>query len=327
MVSCRRPANRLNVFNWSDYMGKDTLPAFQRDSGIEVRYGVFESNEELLAKVFAGNSGWDVVFPSNYFIRPMRENRLLAPLDHNRLPHLNNLDPMLRSPSWDPGLDHSVPYMWGATGIAYRKSLQPAPSSWGDLWHPRLQGRMTMLDDPAETIGAALKMLGLPLNTPDASHLRRAKAALLEQKRLVRAYLNAEARDQIIAGDLLAAQLWATTSAQAMEASPDLGFVYPREGFPLYADSAVILRESSRPGLAHRFIDYLLRAEVAAAIVTQSKTATANAAARRLLPDSVRSNPVFYPDPVTLSRGEWFEPLPAPAQRLRDRLWTEIKSA
>jgi spermidine/putrescine-binding protein len=186
---------------------------------------------------------------------------------------------------------------------------------------------MTMLDDPADTMGAALKKLGLSVNTAEAAQLNAAKAELVRQKPIVRAYLNAEARDQVVAGDLWAAHLWGTTSQQAIEAAPHLSFVYPEEGFARYADSAVILRESRRPELAHRFLNYLLRPDVAAAIVRESKTATANAAARQLLPEEVRRNPVLYPPAEVLARAEWFRPLPAAAQRLRDRYWTEIKSA
>ncbi|MBL8291210.1 MAG: spermidine/putrescine ABC transporter substrate-binding protein [Bryobacterales bacterium] len=329
LAGCRRSSlPRLNIFNWSDYVAPDTIPNFTKEFGVDVRYSVYESNEEMLAKVFSGNSGWDIVFPSNYFIEPMRANRLLAELDHSRLPNLSSLDARLRNPEWDPQLQHSVPYMWGAAGIVYQKSLAPAPTSWADLWDARFKGRLTMLDDPADTLGAALKKVGLSINTHQPDEMRRGQVELIRQKAIIRAYLNAEARDQVIAGDLLAAHLWATTSAQAIEAAPDrLAFAYPTEGFALYADNAVILRESSRPELAHQFLNYLLRPEVAAAIVNVSRTATANGAARDLLPQELRENHVLYPDAATLQRGEWFAPLPSAAQRLRDRLWTEVKSA
>jgi spermidine/putrescine transport system substrate-binding protein len=184
-----------------------------------------------------------------------------------------------------------------------------------------------MLDDPAEVLGACLKKLGEPLNATDPGQLRRAQREAIAQKRLLRAYLNAEVRDQLVSGDVLAAQLWATTAVQAEDASPHLGFVYPAEGFALYADNAVILRESRRARTAHQFIDYLLRPSVAAAIVESTRTATANGAAQALLPGPVRDNQAIYPKADVLARGEWFEALPAPAQRLRDRIWTEIKSA
>ena len=318
---------RLNIYNWSNYVAPDTIPAFEAEFGARVRYGVYESNEEMLAKVLSGNSGWDVAFPSNYLIRPMLENSLLAPLRHDLLPGLSNLDAAFAAPEWDPQLRWCVPYMWGASGIVYDRAISPAPRAWSDLWRPQLRGRLTMLDDPAEVFGACLKKLGFSINSADNVELERARNEALAQKPLVRAYLNAEVRDQLVSGDILAAQLWATTSQQAIDAAPRLGFAYPSEGFALYADNAVILRESSRTELAHAFLDYLLRPRVAANIVVESRTATANAAARALLPAAVRDNPTLYPSREVLVRGEWFRPLPARAQKLRDRFWTEIKSA
>lgn len=326
-AGCGPPRPRLNVFNWSAYLAPGTLPDFEKESGVRVRYAVYESNEEMLARILGGNSGWDVVFPSNYLIAPLRDYNLLQPLRHEWLPNLDHLDQRFRSPEWDPELSWSVPYMWGATGILYNRSLDPPPVSWKDLWSPRLERRITMLDDPAEVFAACLRKLGYPLNSADPARLRAAQREALAQKRMLRAYLNAEVRDQVVAGDVLAAQLWATTAQQAIDASPHLAFAYPSEGFPLYADNAVILRESRRARLAHRFLDYLLRPPVNAAIAAASFTATTNAGAWRLLPESVRKSPVLYPAADVLARGEWFAAMPPAAQRLRDRLWTEIKSA
>lgn len=323
----REKRRRLNVWNWSAYTAADTLPGFERESGIQVRYAIYESNEEMLARVLGGNSGWDVVFPSNYYIAPMRDNDLLAPIQHSRLTRLHQLDPAFRRPTWDSDLSWCVPYMWGASGILYHSRLNPAPASWADLWNPRLAGKLTMLDDPAEVLGAALKKLGHSLNSTDENELRRAQREAIAQKRLVRAYLNAEVRDQMVAGDVEASQLWATTAQQAIDGSAALRFAYPTEGFALYADNAVILRESRRAEMAHEFIDYLLRPDVAAAVVVEARTATANGGARALLPAAVSGNATLYPGAETLARGEWFETMPARTQRLRDRLWTEIKSA
>lgn len=327
LAGCTRGKRRLNVFNWSDYIGPNTVPRFEFEFDCEVRYHVYESNEEMLAKVFSGNSGWDVVFPSNYYVGPMAQTQLLAKLNHSKLGNINNLDARLRNPVWDKDLEWSVPYVWGAAGIAYTTKHEPAPARWADLWHESFKGRITMLDDAAETLGAALKKLGLPLNTADPEHLGKAKDELIRQKPLVRAYLNAEARDQLVAGDLLACQTWATTASQAIEAAKHLAFVFPAEGFSVYSDCAVILRESNEQELAHQFINYLLRAPVAAAIVNHSKTATANGAARAMLAPVLRDNQVLYPPESVLERGEWFAPLPPGAQQLRDRMWTEIKSA
>jgi spermidine/putrescine-binding protein len=186
---------------------------------------------------------------------------------------------------------------------------------------------MTMLDDPAEVLGACLKLDGRSINATGEAELRQAQGLAVKQKPLLRAYLNAEVRDQMVAGDLAACHSWATTAQQAIDAAPALKFVYPAEGFPLYADCAVILRESRKADLAHRFIDFLTVAEVAADIVSHSRSATANGAARRILPTADSALETLYPAAKTLERGEWFATMPPPAQRLRDRIWTEIKSS
>jgi spermidine/putrescine-binding protein len=319
---------RLNVYNWSDYIAPETVPGFEREAGVRIRYGTYESNQEMLAQVMSGNSGWDVVFPSQEFIGPMRELGLLQPLRHDWLPHLRALDAAFQKPPWDPELRWCVPYMHGVTGIVYQNSLARPLESWADLWDPRLRGKITMLDDEPEVLGACLKKLGKRLNSADPADLLAAKAEAVAQKPLLRAYLNAEVRDQMAAGDVLAAQAWAVTAAQAMTAAPGrLAFALPSEGFARFCDNAAILRESRRAELAHRWIDYLLRPENAAAIVAATHTATANGDAQRLLPADIRGNAVLYPPPATLARGEWFETQSPASQRLRDRLWTEIKSS
>ena len=324
LTACTRDKRpRLNVYNWSAYIDPAMLSRFERERGVRIRYGTYESNEEMLARVMTGNSGWDVVFPTHSRLGPMQRAGLIAPLDHARLPSLGNLDARFRAPEWDPQLRLGLPYMWSATGIVYNRAQTPEPHDWSDLWNPALSGRMTMLDDPEDVIGACLQKLGYPFGSADQSQLQAAKAEALRQKRLLRAYMNAEVRDQLVAGDVLAAQLWSTTAGQAMHASSKIGFVYPAAGYPLYCDCAVILRESSRRELAHQFLEFLLWPDVAAANAKAGETATANGAARAAL----AAEPVLYPDDDTYRRGVWPSALSSPAQRYRDRLWTEIKSS
>jgi spermidine/putrescine transport system substrate-binding protein len=178
---------RLNVYNWSDYIAPETVPQFERESGVRVHYGTYESNQEMLAQVMSGNSGWDVVFPSGDFIEPMRALRLLAPLDRALLPNLSALSPEFQRPPWDPELRWAIPYMHGVTGILYQSSLRPAPSAWSDLWDARLRGRLTMLDDEPEVLGACLKKLRYSINsaapaTPGSSRAEAAAARLPERR-------------------------------------------------------------------------------------------------------------------------------------------------
>jgi spermidine/putrescine transport system substrate-binding protein len=325
-AACGPARDRLNVFNWSDYVAVNTIANFEREAGLRVRYGTYESVQEMLAKVMSGNSGWDVVFPSAEYIQAMRQMDLLAPLNHDWLPGLDQLEPAFQRPPWDPELEWSVPYMHGTTGVVYQREL--GITRWDDLWAPRMAGRVTMLDDGAEVVGVCLMRLGFSLNSGDAEELRAAQKEAIEQKRLVRAYINAEVADQVVAGDVVAAQAWTTTVGRAMAAAQErLAFALPEEGFARYCDSAAILKESGRKREAHRFLDYLLRPTAAEAVAREMRTATCNAGARALLPMELREDAVLYPAEETLARGEWFTPQSAASQRLRDRLWTEIKSA
>ncbi|HEX4595944.1 MAG TPA: spermidine/putrescine ABC transporter substrate-binding protein [Bryobacteraceae bacterium] len=328
LAACSRdPRPRLNVFNWSAYIAPGTVPKFEAEFGARVRYAIYESNEEMLARVMGGNSGWDIVFPTDYLVKPMLVNDLLAPIHRDLLPNLVQLESRFQQPEWDPELKWSVPYMVTAAGIAFNRKLNPTPKAWADMWDERLRGRMTMLDDPFDTIGASLKKLGLSVNSSDAAELQRAAKEAIRQKPLVRAYLNAEVRDQLVSGDVLAAHMWNTTAQQAMDSSSDIGFVYPAEGYAVYPDCSVILRESKRQELAHQFVNFLLRPGIAAANALAARTTTTNAGARKLLPSEFRDNPTLYPDAEVVARGEWARTVDPATQRLRDRLWTEIKSA
>ena len=324
LMSCARdPRPRLNVYNWSTYIDPAMLARFESERGVRLRYGIYESNEEMLAKVMTGNSGWDVVFPTHSRLDPMVRNAMIAELDQARLPSLKNLDARFQRPEWDPALRWGVPYMWNATGIAYNGAQTAEPRGWAGLWNPNLRGRLTMLDDPEDAIGACLQKLGYPFGSIDERQLQAAKAEAIGLKKLLRAYLNAEVRDQLVSGDVLAAQLWSTTTAQAIRGNAKVRFVYPAEGYPLYCDCAAILRESKRYELAHEFLEFLLRPDVAAANARVAETATANGSAQAMLPH----DPVLYPSDDTYRRGVWPVALPSAAQRYRDRLWTEIKSA
>ncbi len=238
--------------------------------------------------------------------------------------HSGNLrSARFQQPNWDPRLRWAVPYMWTATGVAYNAAQTARPRGWDSpgWWSPALRGRLTMLDDPEDVIGACLQKLGFPFGSIDERQLQSARAAAVAQKKLLRAYLNAEVRDQLVSGDVLAAQIWSTTAAQAIEGNPNLGFIYPEEGYPLYCDCVAILRESSRYSLAHDFLEFLLHPDVAAANARVAEAATPNGAAQ------VTRNPVLYPPDEIYRRGVWPTALPSAAQRYRDRLWTEIKSA
>ena len=195
------------------------LARFERERGVRLRYGTYESNEEMLAKVMTGNSGWDVVFPTHSRLAPMARNGLIATLDHARLPSLKNLDARFQRPAWDPRLRWGVPYMWNATGIAYNRAQTADAARLGGSVESRAArpsddaGRSRRRDRRLSAEARAIRSAPI-----DERQLQAAKAAAIAQKQLLRAYLNAEVRDQLVSGDVLAAQLWSTTAAQAIHA-------------------------------------------------------------------------------------------------------------
>jgi spermidine/putrescine transport system substrate-binding protein len=317
---------RLNVLNWSAYIAPDTVPKFEAEFGARVRYGIYESNEEMLARVMGGNSGWDIVFPTGYIVKPLLANSLVAPIRRELLPNLSQLEPRFQRPDWDPNLNWSVPYMVTAAGIAYNRKLDPPPRSWADMWDPRLRGRMTMLDDPFDTMGSALKKLGFSVNAIDPTQLDRARVEAIRQKPLLRAYLNAEARDQLVSGDVLAAHMWNTTAQQAMDSSANIGFVYPAEGYAVYPDASVILRESKRQELAHQFINFLLRPDIAARNSNFLKYANGEDPSTENLLAAVRNDPGIYPPQAV--RAKLVPELAKSPQftRLLNRMWTRFKT-
>lgn len=318
---------RLNILNWQNYVADNTIPNFEREFQCKVRYSTYGSAEEMLARVMAGNSGWDIVFPSNSFVGPMRDLDLLEHVDHKRLSNLGNLEKHFQAPEWDPNLDWCVPYMFSGTGIIYSKKAAHPITAWADLWQNDYGRRVTMLDDPAEMFAACLKRMGESVNSSDDALLRKARDLAIKQKPLLRAYLNEEVRDQVVAGDVLVAQMWAQVAQGALEASADLAFCFPSEGFPQYADNTSVLRESKHQELAWEFVNYLLRPTVTRDIVVAMRTATVNQAARAILPPALGENTVLYPPDDVLKRGEWFRAIPGEAQKRRDIYWTEIKSA
>jgi spermidine/putrescine transport system permease protein len=321
------PSSRtLNVFIWSNYIAPETVATFERRMGVRVNVDLYDSNEALLAKLQAGNAGYDVVCPSDYSVQVLLAQGLLRPLDHARLPHLPNVDPGFLDRSYDPGNRHSVPYFWGTTGIAYdRRRVKEPVDSWAALWDPRYEGRILMLDDAREAIGAALKWRGHGLNTTDERLLAQARDLLLRQKPLVRSYSSTNFDDVLLSGDVWLAHGWSGQFAKAMDKNPAIAYVVPKEGSTLFIDNLAIPRDAAAVDLAHAFIDFTLEAEVAAETCLTMRYSSPNRAAWPLLPREVRDHPAVFPPPDVLRRLEMIQDL-GETTVVYDRMWTEVKS-
>ena len=329
LSSCRPETDdaskRLYYFTWSDYVGPELLESFERQTGVKVVVDTFSSNEELLAKLQSGASGYDVTVPSDFMVSVMMKQGLLAELDPARIPNARKLVAALDGMPVDPGHRFSVPYLWGTVGIGYDSSvIRTPPDSWAALWDDRYKGKISMLNDQREVFGAVLRLMGQSMNTRDPSVIERAKARLLEQKPLVKTYTSDHFDHLLASGEVVLAHGWGGQVARAMALKPSIRYVVPKEGATIWADCLVIPKTSRNKELAMQFINYLLDREVAARTSERLLFASANREARALVKAGVRNNPAVYPDETALGHLEWMADV-GDRLRLYDRAWTELK--
>jgi spermidine/putrescine transport system permease protein len=317
----------LHLFIWSGYLAPDSLKVFEQRYRARVRVDLYDSNEALVAKLQAGNAGYDVVVPGDYTIQILRRRSLLQPIDKEQIPNLEkNADPRFLNRSFDPGNRYSVPYIWGTTGIGYRKDLvQQTVASWGILWDPAYRNKVVMLDDMRENFGAALKLLGLSINTRSENEVRQAKQLLEQQKPLLRAYNSSNFQELLVSGDAWLVQGWNGQIVRVALENPNIGYVIPREGTTLFIDSFCIPADAPHFALAHQFINYMLEPQTAAAVMNHTGYTVANRAARPYIKQSLLNHPALFPDDATLQKCEMLEDIGG-VVLLYDRLWTEIKS-
>jgi spermidine/putrescine transport system substrate-binding protein len=327
----------LYLYNWGDYIDPALLEEFTTETGIAVVVDTFETNEDMIAKVRAGGSGYDVVVPSDYAVQVMRAENLLAPIDRTKLSNAGNLDPQLQGLYFDPENAHSVPYLYGTTGIAYSKAQFPdGVDSWAALFDPAqleaVRGKASMLDDEREAPGAALRYLGASLNATDAATLGRAQELLLAQKPYLAAYNSGNFQRLLASGEYVLAQAFSGDALLArrglqdeFSGNPDIAFVIPKEGGTIWMDNLAILEESPRKEAAHRLIDFMLRPDVAARNAEFVGYLTPNVPARERLSEEMRALYAegFAPDAATYERLEWIER--GPGSEVFGELWARVK--
>ena len=321
----RHAVQTLHYFTWSDYVGPELIESFEKQAGVKVVVDTFSSNEELLAKLQSGATGYDVVVPSDFMVAIMIGQGLLAELDLAKIPNARLLADNLRQLPFDPTQRYSVPYLWGTVGIGYDSAVFPTPpDSWSVLWDPRYKGKISMLNDQREVFGAVLRSMGQSLNTRDPALIEQAKDRLIRQKPLVKTYTS-EHYDQLLAsGEVILAQGWGGPVARAMVERPSIKFTVPNEGGTVWSDCLVVLKTSLQKDLAMRFINYLLDSSVAAQTSERLLFAAANREAKGLVRAQIRENPAIYPPDSLFPRLEWMTDV-GDAIRVYDRAWTELK--
>ncbi len=321
----RRPT--LHIYTWADYIKPELLEAFERENRCRVVIDTFDSNEAMYAKIKAGATGYDLLMPSSYMVKLLRDQNLIQPLRREWLNNLAHVDPDYLKKAMDPAMEYSVPYMITNTGIAWLSDrIENVEPSWAVFGRADLKGRMTMLNDMRETLGAALKFLGHSLNTRDERELAAARDVVIGWKRNLAKFENEQYKTGLASGEFLLVHGYSGDILQAREENDRIVFAVPREGTSISCDDLVIPATARQVELAHRFIDFLLRPEVAAENSDFIGYLAPNKDAYPLMSEKLRNDPAVFLPPEIAERSEIIGDV-GDALSLYTRMWDEIKAA
>lgn len=319
------------VYNWGEYVDPDTLAMFEEETGIEVIYDEFETNETMYPKIESGAAGYDVVCPSDYMINKMIQNDLLMELDFDNLP---NAKANIGSQYWeqargfDPENKYSVPYCFGTVGILYNKTMIEEPiTSWAQLWDEKYSDDILMQDSVRDAFMVAEKLYGYSMNTLDPDELLRVKDALIAQKPIVQAYVIDQVRDKMIGNEAAIGVIYSGEAIYTQYENPDLEYVIPKEGTNVWIDSWVILKNAPHKENAEKFIDFMCRADIALKNFEYITYSTPNVAAWELIEDEeIKNSPIAFPDLSLYPNLETYVYLGEEGDSLYNELWKEVKS-
>ncbi len=326
------PASEIVLYNWSEYIEPEIYDLFEEEYGIKVVEDNFSNNEELLAKLQGGATGYSLIVPSDYTVGIMIEEGMLAELDKDNIPNIDNLAEQFKNPEYDPGNQHCVAYQWGTTGIGYLDGQVDEPTSWAVLFEPDpdspAYGRTTMLDDTRESFAAALVYLGYDINTSDEAQLQEAKDLLIQAKVGLAGYDSDTFEDNLASEENLMAHGWNGDFLVAQEDNENVLYTVPQEGGVIWVDAICIpVTASPEEKLAGElFIDFLLRPDIGAMLSEYTYYASPNEAAEAQLDEEFLTDPTVYPPDEVLERLQFIRPV-GEAESLYQRLWDEVKSA
>lgn len=333
----RSGGDKLYVYTWSDYTDPEVIKQFEQENNVKVVLDTFDTNEDMIAKVRVGNSGYDVVVPSDYAVDIMIKEGLLAPLDKSKLPNIKNLISSQMGLYYDPDNTYSLPYFYNVTGIAYNKKTFPTPpDSWSVLFDPaqleKVKGKVSMLDDERESPGAALRYIGKSVNDTDPAAIKQAQDILTEQKPFLSAYNSNDVNRKLVSGEYLVAHAYSGMAIQAIlglggdfEGNPDIGWIMPKEGGVVWQDNLAILKDARNADLALKFLDFTMRGDIAAKNTNYVNYLTPNAEAVKQLPKEVQDLYAqgYAPDADMYKRLEYLK-VPTDSSAFTN-LWTAVK--
>ena len=318
-------AEELNLFAWSEYVPQTVLDGFSKETGIQVNYESYGSNEEMLAKLLSGASSYDIIQPSEYVVEAMVKEKLLLPLDHSKLPGIKNLGKEYWGQPHDPKLEYSLPYMQGTVGIVVNTAKVKEPvTGYADVFQDKYKGRIVVLDDALEIVTWGLATLGLDPNAVTKENLVKVRPILAKWLPLVKVYDSDSPKTALLNGDVDMGIVWSGEAAILIKEQPGkFAYTLPKEGAHMFIDNLAIPKGAKNVEAAHKFIEYLLRPEVSRKISEEFPYTNPNLEARKLLSDEERGNPASYPPGnPKLSTFRDIGPLAADV----DKLFTDLKA-
>ena len=317
----------LTIFTWADYLSEEAKASFEKANNCTVVIDTFDSNEAMLAKLESGATGYDVLVPSSYAVQALKRKDMVAPLDHSKLPNLKNVDSAYLTKALDAKMEFSVPYMLAPTCLCYLASKVPNPEhSWLMLDRAELKGRITLLDDMREVLGAALKTLGQSLNSVDPAQLAAARDIAIRWKKNIAKFENEQYKTGIASGEFYLVQGYAGDLIQASEENEDMRIFIPKEGTAFSCDDLCITKTAKNVELAHAFINHVTDASVAAENMEFTGYRAPNSAAYANLSEDFRGSALLFPPDDLFAKCE-------PIGDLGDKLplwtaeWDKVKTA
>ena len=332
----KKEGGELFVYNWEEYIHPDTIPSFEKEFGVKVTYDTYPGNEQLLAKLQAGGSRYDVVFPTHNFVPIHVAQGLLAPLDHENIPNLKNIFPrFLDNASVDPGNKYSVPYLWGMTALGHNTKYtkdDPNAGSWALMFESgpkRYSGKLGFTDEREEVMATALAYLGYSVNSHNKNELMEAGKVLMKIKPHVKAfYPGADETKALITEDIIVGHEWNGEVVKAHRKNPAVEWLLPKEGGTAWFDNMSIGKDAPHKYTAEAFLNYMLRGDVSANNSDEGGYATPNhVAVKNFVPAEIAKDPGIYPTDKELARLEFLAVIPDEILPIYDDIWTRLLAA
>lgn len=320
----------LNIFAWANYVDDELIKGFKNATGIQVIVDTYDSNETMLAKVQAGGAKqYSIIYPSDYVVQQMIESGLLTPMEQARLSGTQNLMENWKDPIYDPENAHSLPAVWGTTGLTFDPDKMSSPvTGWDYVWDnvEQLSRQLTLISDVREVFGATLKYLGYSYNSTKPAEIKQAFEKLLKIKPAIASFVTNGWEDQLASGDLRLSMAYSQDAIALMDESPNLKYIVPETGTSLWTDTMVIPKSAPNPDAAYEWLNFMLEPSNAAQLVERLKISTPNAAAFNKLSDSLRNDENLFPSKAVLAKCESIAPVPQEIADLYDRYWTQLTS-